>query len=327
MSGIRKYIAIASLLTLTLIIAACDDPMSDDSDDVTDDGDTVEAPADTDDEATDDVVLEDDATDDAAADDAVVTDDADDAVVDDTDDAVATDDTDVATDDADDAVTDDADDAVATDDADDAVAADDADAILDQAAERFAELETAKFELDGTGYIEIDEIGEVSLSDAEGQIERPDRAEIDVAVDTAIADVPVTVVTYNGEVYIKDPVAGSTHTAPDDFQFNPAIMFDEDQGIPALIRSVENAELLDEDEDVDGRAAYKIYGIIEGELIQSASAGTFPATGDVDFNVWIDKETYDVLKIIAEDPTEETDSVWEMWIYDHDEPVEIEDPS
>jgi hypothetical protein len=325
MFRIRNYLAIVSLLALTLIIAACDDPTSDDSDDVADDGETVESPAatDTDDEATDEVVLEDDATDDAATDDVAT----DDAAADDTDETVVTDDTDAATDDTDDAVTDDADDTVATDDADDTVATDDADAILDQAAERFAELETAKFELDGTGYIEIDEIGEVSLNDAEGQIERPDRAEIDIAVDTAIADVPVTVVTYNGEVYIKDPVAGSTHTAPDDFQFNPAIMFDEDEGIPALIRSVEDAELLDEDEDVDGRAAYKIYGIIEGELIQRATAGTFPATDDVDFNVWIDKETYDVLKILAEDPTEETDSVWEMWIYDHNEPVEIDDPS
>jgi hypothetical protein len=331
MSNIRKYLAIVSLLTLTLIIAACDDPTSDDSDDVADDGDTVETPAttDTDDDATDDVVLEDDATDDATTDDAATDDVAtDDAAVDDSDDAVATDDTDVATDDTDDAVaTDDADDAVATDDADTAVDTDDADSILDQAAERFAELETAKFELDGTGYIELDEIGEVSLNDAEGQIERPDRAEIDIAVDTAIADVPVTVVTYNGEVYIKDPVANSTHTAPDDFQFNPAIMFDEDEGIPALIRSVEDAELLDEDEDVEGRSAYKIYGIIEGDLIQRATAGTFPTTDDVDFNVWIDKETYDVLKIVAEDPTEETDSTWEMWIYDHNEPVEIDDPS
>jgi hypothetical protein len=328
MSSMKKYLAIVSLLTLTLIIAACDDPTSDDSDDVADDTDTVESPetTDTDDEATDEVVLEDDATDDAATDDAV-TDDAatddvatDDATVDDADDTAATDDTD-------DAVTDDADDAAATDDTDAAVEADDADSILDQAAERFAELETAKFELDGTGYIDIDEIGEVSLNDADGQIERPDRAEIDIAVDTAIADVPVTVVTYDGEVYIKDPVADSTHSAPDDFQFNPALMFDEDQGIPALIRSVQDAELLDEDEEVDGRATYRIYGIIDGDLIQQATVGVFPANEDVDFNVWIDKETYDVLKIVAEDPTEETDSVWEMWIYDHNEPVEIDDPS
>jgi hypothetical protein len=332
MMGLKRYIAIAALLALTLIIAACDDPLDDGDDDaedietptteVADDADDTEVV--TDDAATDDAVTDDVATDDAATDDVATEDD---AAVTDEDDAV-TDDATPTTDDAttDDAVTDDTDDAV-TDDTDDAVAEDDADAILDQAAERFAELETAKFELDGTGYIEVDEIGEVSLSNAEGEVERPDRARIDIDVDTAIADVPVTVVSFNGEVYIEDPVAGTTHTAPDDFQFNPAIMFDEDEGIPALIRSVENAELLDEDDEVDGRAAYKIYGVIEGDLIQRATAGTFPATDDVDFNVWIDRETYDVLKILAEDPTEETDSVWEMWIYDHNEPVEIDDPS
>lgn len=316
-----KFFGLIVIAALALVVAACDDgvdspvddPFSDDSDDTTE----VETPDATDDAATDDVTVDDaaateDATTDDVADDTAATEDVDDATVDDT-----------ATDDATDAeVTDDA-----TAEVDDDAATDDPDEILDRAAERFAELETAQFELDGTGYIELDEIGEVSLNDAEGQIERPDRAEIDIAVDTAIADVPVTVVSYNGEVYIKDPVAGSTHTAPDDFQFNPAIMFDEDDGIPALIRSVEDAELLEEDDDVDGRAAYTVYGIIEGDLIQRATAGTFPSTDDVDFNVWIDRETYDVLKIVAEDPTDESDSVWEMWIFDHDEPVEIDDPS
>lgn len=227
----------------------------------------------------------------------------------------------------DEAATDEADDSEATDDATETEELDDADEILERAADRFAELETAHFELDGTGYLELDEIGEISLSDAEGRIERPDRAEINIKVDSAIADVPVTVVSWDGEVYIKDPVAGSTHSAPDDFQFNPAIMFNQDDGIPALIRSVDDAELLDESEDVEGRDAYQIYGVIDGDMIQRATAGTFPSTGDVDFNVWVDRETFDVLKIVAEDPTGESDSTWEMWIYDHDEPVEIDDPS
>jgi hypothetical protein len=325
----RKFVALALTATMALVVAACDSPDSPvDSplDDGSDDTSEVETPEASDDAATDDIELEDDATDDAADD---ATDDVATETDDATDDAAVTDGEadDVATDDADDVVaTDDADDATATDDAD-TEALDDADEILDRAAERFAELETAQFELDGTGYLDVDEIGEISLNDAEGKIQRPDRAEIDIAVDSAIADVPVTVVTYDGDVYIKDPVAGSTHSAPDDFQFNPAVMFDEDEGIPALIRSVDDAELLSDEEDVDGRDAYQIYGIIDGDMIQRATAGTFPATGDVDFNVWIDRETYDVLKIVAEDPTEESDSVWEMWIFDHDEPVEIDDPS
>ncbi|TVR72445.1 MAG: LppX_LprAFG lipoprotein [Sphaerobacteraceae bacterium] len=322
----RTFLGLALASSLALVAAACDDgidgPVDSPLDDSSDDTTEVESP---DTDGADDIVIDDDATDatadddavtdvdDTATDDAADTDATDDAVADDTDDAVATDDTD---------------DAVATDDdATETEALDDADEILDRAADRFAELETAQFELDGTGYLELDEIGEISLSDAEGQIERPDRAEIDIKIDSAIADVPVTIVSYDGEVYIKDPVAGSTHSAPDDFQFNPAIMFDQDEGIPALIRSVDNAELIDESDDVEGRAAYQIYGVIDGDMVQQATAGTFPGTGDIDFNVWIDRETYDVLKIVADDPTEESDSTWEMWIYDHDEPVEIDDPS
>ena len=311
----RTFLGLALASSLALVAAACDDgidsPVDSPLDDSSDDTTEVESP---DTDGTDDIVIDDDATDATTDDDAVTdvddtaTDATDDAAVDDADDAVATDDD-------------------ATDDTTETEALDDADEILDRAADRFAELETAQFELDGTGYLELDEIGEISLSDANGQIERPDRAEIDIQVDSAIADIPVTVVSYDGDVYIKDPVAGSTHSAPDDFQFNPAIMFDQDEGIPALIRSVDNAELIDESDDVDGRAAYKIYGIIDGDMVQRATAGTFPGTGDIDFNVWIDRETFDVLKIVADDPTEESDSTWEMLIYEHDEPVEIDDPS
>jgi hypothetical protein len=320
----RKFLGIALASSLALVVAACDDaPVDSPLDDSSDDVEEVETPDtdSTDDTATDDIALEDDAvTDDDDAETTPVDDAATDATTDDADD-------DVDTDVSDDVATDDADDAVATDDATETEELDDADEILDRAADRFAELETAQFELDGTGYLEVDEIGEISLSDASGKVERPDRAEIDIQVDSAIADIPVTVVSWDGEVYIKDPVAGSTHTAPDDFQFNPAVMFNQDDGIPALIRSVENAELLDESDDVDGRAAYQIYGVIDGDMVQRATAGTFPGTGDIDFNVWIDRETFDVLKIVAEDPTGESDSTWEMWIYDHDEPVEIDDPS
>jgi hypothetical protein len=312
----RKFLGLTLAAGLSLAVAACDSPVDspidNPLDDSSDDTTEVVTPEATDDAATDDVVIEDQQADDAVADDDLA------AVDDATDDAAETDD----------AVADDgADDATRDDDAADAEALDDADEILDRAAERFAELESAQFELDGTGYIEVDGIGEISLSSAEGKVERPDRAEIDIAVDSAIADIPVTVVTYNGGVYIKDPVAGSTHSAPDDFQFNPAIMFDSDEGIPALIRSVDAAELIDDSDDVDGRSAYQIYGVIDGDMINRATAGTFPATGDVDFNVWIDRETYDVLKIVAEDPTDESDSVWEMWIFDHNEPVDIDDPS
>jgi hypothetical protein len=316
----RKFLGIALATSLALVVAACDDgvdsPIDNPLDDSSDDTTEVETP---DTDATDDVVIEEEPADDAATDDAVAETDVDDPAADDAVDTEATDDA------VDDAVVEDADDAA--DDATETEALDDADEILDRAADRFAELETAQFELDGTGYLDIDEIGEISLSDAEGKIERPDRAEIDIQVDSALADIPVTIVSYDGEVYIKDPVAGSTHSAPDDFQFNPAIMFDQDEGIPALIRSVDTAELLDDSDDVDGRAAYQIYGVIDGDMVQRATAGTFPGTGDIDFNVWIDRETYDVLKIVANDPTGESDSTWEMWIYDHDEPVEIDDPS
>lgn len=313
----RNLTTLAVAAVLALVVAACD---TSDTPDVPDAPDSpVDSPfGDDSDDATE--VDTPEATDDADVDDG--TDDADDVARDDQ----AADDDAAADDVTDDVATDDVDDGTEAAESDDA-ATDDADEILDRAAERFAELETARFELDGTGYLELDEIGEISLSDAEGKIERPDRAEIDIKVDSAIADVPVTVISYNGEVYIADPVAGSTHSAPDDFQFNPAIMFDEDQGIPALIRSVEDAELLADDEEVDGRDAYKIYGMIDGDMIQAATAGMFPETDDVDFNVWIDRETYDVLKILAEDPTDETDAVWEMGIFDHNEPVEIDDPS
>lgn len=318
MNRIRTFIAIASFLTLSLIIAACDDSASDDSDDSADvdSPETTEEVSEPDEESTDEVVVEEDEASDDAADEEATTEDEDEEGS--ADESDAADDAAESEDSTDDATTDDEDDG--------SNGEQDAQQILDDAADRAAELETAKFTLDGSGQINLEEIGEISLSEAEGQVERPDSAQISVEVDAAIADVPVEILSVDGQVYINNPVDGGWHEAPEDFQFNPNVMFSEDEGLPALIRSVEDPELL-ETEEIDGREAYKIYGIISQETINAGTAGVFQAESDVDFNVWIDTETHDVLRVLAEDPTEETDSVWEMMIFEHDEPVEIDDPS
>jgi hypothetical protein len=319
MNSIYRYITITSLLALALIVAACDGATDDG-----DDGEDVDTPDTSevteDEDATEEVVVEeDDATEDDATEETDEDGDVDEAATEEPDDESATEDAE--------ATPDDAADADATEESDGAdTESDDAEQILEQAAERAEALETAKFELDGTGSIELEQIGEVSLSEAEGQVERPDRAQLTVNVDAAIADVPVEVLGVDGDVYFTDPASGSWHEAPDDFDFNPGIMFSEDEGLPALIRAVEDAEVLGT-EEVDGREAHQVYGIISQETINAGTGGVFQAEGDVDFNVWIDTETYDVLRVLAEDPTEETDSVWEMRIFEHDEPVEIDDPN
>jgi hypothetical protein len=292
---LRKLIPVA-LLTFALVLAACDGVVTDSDDDAADDVDTTEAPA---------ATPEEPAADDSATPDDAVTDAADDVA---TPEAAATPD------------------AATTPEDDDAVDEDmDVQEILDRAAERAEEIDTARFELDGTGYLEVEDIGEVSLQNAEGALQRPDRVEVTLDVDVANMEVPLTIIAIDGDVYFTDVLTGSWHQVPEEFRFNPRIMFDSDEGIPALIRNMDNVELTGSDE-VGGRDAHRIRGTVEREVIVTGTSGMFQPDDDVDFEIWIDKETYDVLWLRAEDPTAETDSVWDMRIFDHNEDVDIEDP-
>lgn len=311
------------MLALSLVIAACSNPLDDssESDDAESD-ETVEEPAesDSDDEdvdtpETDEAEATEESDSEATPEDSEASDDVTPEGTETDEDTESTP-AETATEDGDEA----------TPESDEAASGEpDADEILENAAERAEELETAKFELNGTGTLDVDEVGEVSLSEAEGAVERPDRAQIDVQVDADAAEIPLSVVSIDDQVYFTDVFTGEWQEAPDEFQFDPAVIFDEDQGIPALIRTVEEAEVLGS-EEIDGRQAYQVYGIVDQETIESGTSGIFQPEDDVDFNVWIDEETWDVLQVRAEDPTEETDSVWEMRIFEHDEPVEIEDP-
>lgn len=321
MTTIRRSLIFALMLAAALVVAACDDAV--DTDDVLDDDeDTTTETEDEDDADTDEAVTEEPEADDAEADDAA-TEETDDA---ETDDSTTTPETEDSADDESATEESDSDDEATTPESDDGDAEEqDADEILESAAERAEELETAKFEIDGNGVLEVEELGEVTLSEAEGVVERPDRAQVDVEVDADAADIPLTIVSTEDGVYFTDVFTGDWQEAPDEFQFNPAIIFDNDQGIPALIRSVEDAEVLGT-EEIDGSETYQIYGVIDQELMEQGTGGIFQAEEDVDFNVWVDQETSDVRQVRAEDPTDESDSVWEMRIFEHDEPVEIDDP-
>lgn len=321
MTTIRRSLIFALMLAAALVVAACDDAV--DTDDVLDDDeDTTTETEDEDDADTDEAVTEEPEADDAEADDAA-TEETDDA---ETDDSTTTPETEDSADDESATEESDSDDEATTPESDDGDAEEQgADEILESAAERAEELETAKFEIDGNGVLEVEELGEVTLSEAEGVVERPDRAQVDVEVDADAADIPLTIVSTEDGVYFTDVFTGDWQEAPDEFQFNPAIIFDNDQGIPALIRSVEDAEVLGT-EEIDGSETYQIYGVIDQELMEQGTGGIFQAEEDVDFNVWVDQETSDVRQVRAEDPTDESDSVWEMRIFEHDEPVEIDDP-
>lgn len=329
MATIRRSLLLALVLSLSLVVAACDG-MIDEDDDEADDADTeptVEEPADSEDDEEDTAATEPE-SDEEDAEEATP----DDAGADETEEATpdeATDDEDATPEDEDDAETtpETDDDATPESDETDGDQAD-AEEILENAAERAEELETARFELTGTGVIELQELedlGEISLQEAEGAVERPDRAQIDINVETDAAEVPLSIVSIDGDIYFTDVFTGEWQEAPDEFQYDPAVIFDDEQGIPALIRTVEDAEVMGT-EEIDGREAHQVYGQLDQDTIEAGTSGVFQPEEDVDFNVWIDQETSDVLQVRAEDPTEESDSVWEMRIFDHGESVDIEDP-
>jgi hypothetical protein len=197
--------------------------------------------------------------------------------------------------------------------------------VIHQAAERSAELESVQFELESTGAVEVENIGVISLASVVGAVELPGLAQMELSFQFAGLMIPIVIVSADGDIYYADPFSGRWQSIPTGFSFDPADIFNPEYGVPALLGGISEADIVAV-ERIDGRDTVRIAAVIDQETVEGVMDGLIPADGDVEFEIWIDEESYDILKIEMVDPTRDSDEVWVLRLFGHNEPVEIADP-
>lgn len=200
--------------------------------------------------------------------------------------------------------------------------------ILSGAADRLEQSQTMSFkmELEGTTY--VDEAKTIQLLGAEGVMQRPDK--VDVTFRALVLNrqqISIRMITIGEDAWITDIVTGKWVTSPPEFGYNPAILYDEKDGLGPVMSRM-NDPKLEGSEEIDGRDAWHITATVDGEVTSAMTSGTMRGTKQ-SLELWIDKETNDILRIRIGEPTDEDledPATWTLTLFDHDKDVKIERP-
>lgn len=204
----------------------------------------------------------------------------------------------------------------------------DIDTILDEASAQLERTETMSFkmELEGTTY--IDEAETIQLLGAEGVMQRPDKVDVTfTALVLESQQISIRMITIGEDAWITDIVTGKWVPSPPEFGYNPAVLYDETDGLGPVMSRMTDPQL-DGTDEIDGREAWHVVASIDGTLTERMTSGTMRGSTQ-SLDVWIDKDTNNILRIEIAEPTDEDledPATWALILSNHGENVTIDRP-
>jgi lipoprotein LprG len=200
--------------------------------------------------------------------------------------------------------------------------------LLQQAGESMQALNSARFEMSRTGGpVYLDAEQQFLFNSATGQYAAPDSVRAIIRVQAAGLALEVNTIAIGDDQWLTNPLTRRWDQLPPGWGFNPAIIFDPEQGWQPLVREDIVGLSQPETVQVDGRTLYHIRGSVAGERVRVITAGL---AGDepVEVAFWIDPDTLHIVRIQFNTTTPEQEpSTWLLTFSDFDEPVTIEPPS
>ena len=163
---------------------------------------------------------------------------------------------------------------------------------------------------------------------AEGDYTAPDRAQAIVRIIGPGLITDVQVVTIAEIQWQTNPLTGQWEELPPNWGFDPTVLFDDDVGLPSiLLNDLEDVELagLERIEGEGNGRFYKIVTEIDGERLFIMS-GNLIGPAQVQAELWIDPDTFNLHKVIIVEPEDEEPSVWEVKFSNFDQALPITPP-
>lgn len=205
---------------------------------------------------------------------------------------------------------------------------DDARAILDRASDRLADTQTMQFELDIDGDSYIDDAHTMRLISARGNLARPDKVDVEFQINLLGAqNVSIRMITIGDKAWTTDLLTGKWGPAPEEFGYNPAVLFDNQNGLGPVAGRLQDPTI-EGTEKVGGREAWKISGTVDEKTIEPLTSGVIQ--GDrIGITIWVDQENDNILQIVIAEPEiegKDHPATWTMTLTGHDSDIEIEAP-
>jgi lipoprotein LprG len=199
--------------------------------------------------------------------------------------------------------------------------------LLSNASTRFDQTNSLHFVLQIQGNIALDQANTLKLHGAEGDLTRPDSAQAKADVTFFGATISLKFVSIGKDQYITNPITGAWETAPANLGYDPAVLYDSNQGITHVLGALQNPTIAGS-ETIDGEDAYHVTATVAKADAQSIAAGALTnATPAID--LWITKKSYDIVKLTLNDAgaAGASTTIWTLLISKQNEPVTIQRPN
>ena len=200
-------------------------------------------------------------------------------------------------------------------------------AILEAASTRLADTESVHFTLNVSGDTFIDSGKTIRLLGAEGDLVRPDRVQTTFQAEVVGRAVSLQLITIGEQSWTTNILTGEWGPAPLEFSYQPDILFSTQDGIGPVMGRVEGVTR-EADDQVGGQDAYHLKAEVDESIVGPLTYYTIKGS-PVTAELWIDRETDDLLRAqLAEPPREDGSepAVWTLDLSHHGKPVEIEPP-
>ncbi|MFZ1401183.1 MAG: LppX_LprAFG lipoprotein [Candidatus Promineifilaceae bacterium] len=209
-----------------------------------------------------------------------------------------------------------------------------AEELVQRAAERMKASDGFQFVIARDGAPAYLDPGEtLSFRRATGAYVAPDRALATVRVIGPGLITDVDVISVAEIQWQTNVVTGAWEELPPNWGFNPAVLFDDEIGIQAVLLAdlsqiaLAEPENLAESEGPD-ELLYKVTAVATGTNLYQMS-GYLIGPSDVEIQLWIRPETFEPVRIVVREPEpedEELESIWQVDISNYDDLIEIEPP-
>ncbi|MCA9953182.1 MAG: LppX_LprAFG lipoprotein [Ardenticatenaceae bacterium] len=209
-----------------------------------------------------------------------------------------------------------------------------AEELVQRAAERMKESDGFQFVIARDGAPAFLDPGEtLSFRRATGAFVAPDRALATVRVIGPGIITDVDVISVAEIQWQTNVVTGDWEELPPNWGFNPAVLFDDDIGIQAVLLADLSQVALAEPENLaesDGpdELLYSVTAVASGENIYQMS-GYLIGPEQVSIQLWIRPETFELVRIVVREPEpnyEDQESIWQVDISHYDELIDIQPP-
>lgn len=203
--------------------------------------------------------------------------------------------------------------------------------IILHAADRMTGTSGFRFSIDRSGAPAfLDASSLFSLSRIQGDYIAPSNVQATARIVLPGVVTEVSFVAIGNSQWQTNPLSGAWESVPASASFNPALLFDPQIGLQAILETdVTNLELVGnaEIDTLPGRSLHHLNGKLKGEKTYEVSYGLI-GPGTMDMELWIEPGTYELHRMIlvesATDP--ENMRTWQIDFWDFDLDIVIHSP-